>query len=367
MDDAYFMKMALALAGRGKGFTSPNPMVGAVVVNNGTVVGQGYHKSAGGPHAEIEALRDAGASAKGATLYVTLEPCNHTGRTPPCTESILEAGISRVVVAASDPNPDVKGGGIQFLRQRGIDINSGICESEARKLNEMFNKYIITKRPFVISKCAITLDGRIATGTSDSKWITCPASRRFVHGLRHACDAIMVGVGTIQQDDPSLTTRIEGKETSDPVRIILDTRLSISENAKILQLDSAAQTLIITGDSILKEKKEIIEKKGARVIETPLRARLIDLDQLMNYLGKINITSLLIEGGSRVNGSAFRAGIVDKIYFFYGPKILGGDDGVPVCSGPGPALMKDSRPVTDIRVRQFDNDVMLEGYLCSQE
>ena len=367
MRDTYFMKMAIEMAVRGEGFTSPNPMVGAVIVSDGTVVGMGYHKAAGGAHAEINAIRDAGLSAKDATLYVTLEPCNHTGRTPPCTESIIKAGIKRVVVAARDPNPDVEGGGIKFLQQHGIEIDAGICEDEAKKLNEVFNKYIITKRPFVTAKCAITLDGRIATKTSDSKWITGPASRRFVHGLRHACDAIMVGVETVKQDDPSLTTRLEGKKTLDPVRIILDTRLAVPETAKIFQPDSVADTLIITGDSVLKEKKERIEKKGAKVIEAPVKDGLIDLYQLMDYLGDIGITSLLIEGGSRVNASAFQSGIVDKIYFFYGPKILGGDDGVPVCRGPGPALMKDAIPITGVRVRQFDDDVMVEGYLCSQE
>jgi diaminohydroxyphosphoribosylaminopyrimidine deaminase/5-amino-6-(5-phosphoribosylamino)uracil reductase len=367
MDDTYFMKMAIGMAARGEGFTSPNPMVGAVIVNDGTVVGMGYHKAAGGPHAEIHAIRDAGLSANGATLYVTLEPCNHTGRTPPCTASIIDAGIKRVVVATRDPNPDVEGGGIKCLQQHGIEVKVGICEDEVKKLNEVFHKYITTKRPFVIAKCASTLDGRIATRTFDSKWITSPESRRFVHGLRHASDAIMVGVETVKRDDPSLTTRLEEKKTLDPIRIILDTRFSVPENAKIFHLDSAADTLIITGEYISKEKKDRIEKKGAKVIEATVKDGLIDLYQLVGYLGNIGITSLLIEGGSRVNASAFRAGIVDKIYFFYGPRILGGDDGVPVCRGPGPALMKDSISITGVRVRQFGDDVMVEGYLCSQE
>lgn len=367
MDDIYFIKMAIDLAARGTGFTSPNPMVGAVIVNGGMIVGRGYHQAAGKAHAEINAIRDAGSSAKFGVMYVTLEPCNHAGRTPPCTESIIAAGIKRVVVATKDPNPDVAGGGLEFLRQHGIDVEVGVCEDDAKKLNEVFNKYIITKRPFVASKCAITLDGRIATRTFDSKWITCSESRIFVHGLRHAYDAIMVGVTTIIHDDPSLTTRLEDQESIDPVRIILDTRLSIPENAKILQLDSIAETLIITGDSILKEKKDRIEKKGAKVIELPLKEGLIDFEQLIAYLGKIGITSLLIEGGSRVHGSAFKAGIVDKIYFFYGPKILGGDDGSPVCKGTGPALMRDAISVSNIKVRQFGDDVMVEGYLCSQE
>ncbi|MFC1489021.1 bifunctional diaminohydroxyphosphoribosylaminopyrimidine deaminase/5-amino-6-(5-phosphoribosylamino)uracil reductase RibD, partial [Thermodesulfobacteriota bacterium] len=313
------------------------------------------------------ALNDAGLSANGATLYVTLEPCNHTGRTPPCTDKIIETGIRRVVVAMVDPNPDVRGGGIDVLKSRGIDVNVGICEAQAENLNEVFIKYARTKRPFVILKCAATLDGRIATRTGDSKWISGEASRAFVHRLRHAVDAIMVGINTVKKDDPKLTTRLSDDTVEinglDPTRIVLDTRLSISEDAKVLQLFSDSDTIIITGNSVSEDKKNRIEKRGSRVVESSVKDGLIELGPLMDRLGALGITSLLIEGGSRVIASALSAGIVDKINFFYAPKILGGDDGVPICKGKGPEIMKDSIFVKGVRVRRFGDDVMIEGYI----
>ena len=371
MDDQYFMKKALDLAVKGRGFTSPNPMVGAVVVKAGKIVGKGFHKAAGSAHAEINALDDAGPAAKGATLYVTLEPCNHSGKTPPCTEKIIETGIRRVVAAMVDPNPDVRGGGIDVLKSRGIDVTVGVCEAQAENLNEMFIKYVRTKRPFVILKCAATLDGRIATRTGDSKWISGEASRAFVHRLRHAVDAIMVGINTVRMDDPKLTTRLPDDTVKtnglDPTRIILDTRLSIPENAKVLQLLSDSDTIVVTGDSVSEEKKDKIKKRGSRVIASPVEDGLIALDPLMDRLGALGMTSILIEGGSRVIASALSAGIVDKIIFFYAPKILGGDDGVPICRGKGPEIMKDSIFVKDVRVRRFDDDVMIEGYIGKTE
>lgn len=363
MDERYFMKMALTLAIKGQGFTSPNPMVGAVIVKDGKVVGKGYHKAVGSAHAEVNAIDDAGILARGGTLYVTLEPCNHTGRTPPCTEKILEAGIRRVIVAMDDPNPDVKGGGIGYLKKQGINVMLGVCENEAKKINEAFIKYVNTRRPFVILKCAATLDGRIATRTGDSRWVSGEESRMYVHRLRHAADAIMVGIDTVKKDDPSLTTRLNDMKGKDPARVILDTYLSISEDAKVLRLDSDSDTIIVTGGAVSSDKKDRIEKKGALVIESPVKDGLIDLDSLMDRLGAMGITSLLIEGGSRVIASALTAGIADKIIFFYAPKILGGDDGVPVCKGPGPALMNGCIPVKDINVRRFGDDVMIEGYI----
>jgi len=366
--DKSFMEMALDLAEKGRGFTSPNPMVGAVVVKDGIVVGTGFHEAVGKAHAEVNAIKDAGHLAKGATLYVTLEPCNHHGRTPPCTEKIKEAGISRVVVAMKDPNPDVKGGGIHNLKKQGIDISSGLYEDRAKRLNEAFIKYVQTKRPFVIIKCAATLDGRIATRTGDSKWVSGKESRAFVHRLRHAVDAIMVGIDTVKKDNPRLTTRLDGMKGSDPIRIILDTHLSISEDARILHLDSDSDTIIATGASATNDQKAAIEKKGVRIIQSSFKDGLIDLDILIESLGDLGITSLLIEGGSRVIASSLAARIVDKVIFFYAPRILGGDDGVPICAGTGPELMSESIPLKDINVRRFGNDVMIEGYIdtCSQ-
>lgn len=361
MDETY-MKIALELAEQGRGWTSPNPMVGAVIVKDDTVVGKGSHQAAGAPHAEINALNEAGAKTRGATLYVSLEPCNHTGRTQPCTQAILKGGIKRVVAGMKDPNPRVTGGGLEFLKSQGLDVSVGVCEDACRRLNEVFIKYVTTSLPFVILKCAATLDGRIATSTGDSKWITNPLSRQFAHEIRHSVDAVMVGIGTVLKDNPRLTTRLKGRKGSDPIRIVLDTHLSIPSDANLLHLTSDSDTLIVTGSSAPTEKRRMLEKPGVRFSALEDHDGQIDLTALVKELGRIGITSLLIEGGSRINGSALRSGIVDKIYMFYAPKICGGD-GVPVCAGPGVELIEQSISVKDVSVRRFEDDVMIEGYL----
>jgi diaminohydroxyphosphoribosylaminopyrimidine deaminase/5-amino-6-(5-phosphoribosylamino)uracil reductase len=361
--DKTYMKMALSLAERGRGWTSPNPLVGAVIVKDGKVVGKGFHQAAGGPHAEIFALEEAGDDAKGATLYVTLEPCNHTGRTPPCTHAILRSGITRVVAGMKDPNPRVTGGGLDYLRRQGLDVVVGVCENECRRLNEIFIKYASTTLPFVMLKCAATLDGRIATRTGDSKWITNPHSRHFVHKLRHMADAVMVGIGTVVKDNPQLTTRLEGRKGSDPMRIVLDTHLSIPSGARLLHLSSDSDTLIVTSSSVSPEKRKSLQRAGLQLLAMDCHEDHIDLKALVRELGRREITSLLIEGGSRVNGSALRAGIVDKVYMFYAPKICGGDDGAPICAGPGVERMEQSLKLKDISVHRFEDDVMIEGYL----
>ncbi len=363
MDDQHFMKIALELAEKGRGFTSPNPLVGAVVVQNGSVVGKGYHKAFGGAHAEVNAIDDAGHFSRGATLYVTLEPCNHLGKTPPCTRKILESGIGRVVAAMKDPNPGVEGGGIEYLKAHGISVSLGICEHEAKKLNEAYLKYILTRRPFVTVKCASTLDGQIATRTGDSRWVTSEESRKFVHVLRHAADALMVGINTVKRDNPSLTTRLENFNGRDPVRIILDSHVSIPHDAKVLRLTSDSDTIIVIGDSIESERKAAARKLGAKIIEAPLNDGLIDLHFLMDYLGGMHVSSVLIEGGSRVISSAFSSGIVDKVVIFFAPKLLGGNDGVPICTGKGPDVMSGCIHVKDISTRRFNDDIMIEGYI----
>lgn len=363
MGDQHFMKMALGLAEKGRGYTSPNPMVGAVVVQNNEVVGKGYHEVLGGPHAEVNAIDDADQRANGATLFVTLEPCNHTGKTPPCTEKIVGAGIHRVVVAMRDPNPDVKGGGIDYLKAQGIHVDVGVCEAEAKKLSEAYIKFVTTGRPFVTVKYASTLDGQIATRTGDSKWVTGEASRKYVHLLRHASDAIMVGINTIKKDNPSLTTRLDDIRGKDPVRIILDSGLSIPSDANVLRLESDSDTIVVIGDSIQATKKSVAGKLDARIIEVPLKGNIIDLDRLMDQLGEMGIVSLLIEGGGRVIASAFSSGIVDKVIIFFAPKILGGNDGVPICSGKGPDVMSECIQLKDIHTRRFDDDIMIEGYV----
>jgi diaminohydroxyphosphoribosylaminopyrimidine deaminase/5-amino-6-(5-phosphoribosylamino)uracil reductase len=367
-DPVAYMQLALELAEQGAGYTSPNPMVGAVVVDpDGRIVGKGYHQSVGGPHAEVHAIDDAGPAARGATLYVTLEPCNHFGRTPPCTHKIIDAGITHVVVAMSDPNPMVQGSGNSLLASKGIRVTTGVCEEAARRLNESFIQFVTTRRPFVTLKCAATLDGRIATRTGDSRWVTGEAARAYVHRLRHDVDAILVGGGTVQTDNPQLTARIpaspDGRKPKDPIRIILDTHLTIPDTAMVLHPESDAETIIVIGPTDSDRKDTLALNPKVRIIEAPLRDEHIDLNALMDMLGLMGITSLLIEGGSRVIAGALTAGIVDKVLFFFAPKIAGGDDGVPICKGPGPEFMKDCIPVHSVSVRCFDPDILIEGYL----
>lgn len=361
--DRFYMQMALDLAARGTGFTSPNPLVGAVVVKDQKVVGRGYHEHFGGPHAEVNALNQAGEQARGATLYVTLEPCNHTGKTPPCTEKIIASDIRRVVVAMADPNPGVQGGGSAYLRASGLDVVEGLEEDTARRQNAFFCKHIQTGRPFVILKCAATLDGRIATRTGDAHWVSGPESRQYVHELRHAMDAILVGVDTVKADDPSLTTRLPEGNGCDPTRIILDTHLSIPLNARVLTQASTAATILVTGPKASDAARRAVMDRGAKVLTCACRDDRIDMATLMQTLGDEDIASVLIEGGSRVSGSALRSGIVDKINFFYAPKLLGGNDGVPICRGPGQEHMQDCLNVEDITIHRFGSDIMIEGYL----
>ena len=363
MDDDGFMDRALQLASRGQGRTSPNPMVGAVVVKDGRIIGEGYHEAVGRAHAEVNALNAAGNIAAGATLYVTLEPCNHTGRTPPCTEYILASGIRKVVVAMTDPNPHVAGGGIETLRQRGVEVTTGVREKQARRLNEAYVKYVTTGLPLVVVKCAATLDGWIATGSGDSKWVSGEQSREFVHRLRHVLDAILVGADTVEKDDPRLTARLTGTKGIHPRRIVLDTQLRISDSARLLQPENGADTVVVCGPAAAQDRIKKITGEGIRVLTAPVKDGRIDLDALMPMLGRMQITSVLIEGGGAVIGSALRDRVVDKVLLFYAPKILGGDDGVPICRGAGPELMKDCIPVRDIEIRRFDNDVMIEGYI----
>ncbi len=367
MTDHDHMRKALSLALKGKGFTSPNPCVGAVVVKNGVVIGRGWHQAAGMAHAEVEAIEDAQrntpSNTEGATIYVTLEPCNHFGKTPPCTHKIINAGITRVVVGCKDPNPDVSGGGIQYLKENGIQV-AGILEKESQALIEDFIWY--TKRdktPFVILKCASTLDGRIATSTGDSQWITNEKSRERVHRLRHEVDAILIGSGTLKADNPSLTSRIENTRTKDPIRIILDSKLSIDEKARVITQESNAGTIVVAGPKAPPEKKKALEKKGVQVLEVSLKKGRLDLGQLMIKLGRMSIQSLLIEGGGKVASAALKEGIVNKVLFFLAPKFLGGSDGVPVFDGKGPKKICDAFELKQMEVEMFDRDLLITGYL----
>ncbi len=366
MDDNHYMSMALSLAAKGFGYTSPNPVVGAVVVRDNQVLGKGWHKAYGKAHAEVNALDEAGKNAQGATIYVTLEPCNHTGKTPPCTDKILKAGISKVVIAMPDPNP-VAAGGIEYLRSRGVTIVQGVMEKEAALQNEIFLKNIRTGKPFVALKCASTLDGRIATRTGDSKWITGERARRHVHELRHRYDGILVGIGTVMADNPSLTARLDGQVAKDPVRIVMDTGFNISPDAKLFDADSSAGVIIATGPDISQSKKKELEKKGAEILSLPLSCGYVDPCILMEKLAERKIMSVLVEGGGIIAGSFLGQGrkgcCLDKVYMFYGSKLLGGSDGTPVISGVGPEKIRDCVNLSGITIRQFDDDILVEGYV----
>ena len=271
------MKLALRLAARGAGWVSPNPMVGAVVVKDGQVVGRGYHRRAGAPHAEVEALRAAGEAARGADLYVTLEPCNHQGRTPPCTQAILAAGVRRVIIAARDPNPQVTGGGAEFLAARGVEVHEGLLAAEARRLNEAWLHYVNTGRPWVMAKAACSLDGKIATVGGESQWLTGEAARALGHRLRHRVDAIVVGIGTVLADNPQLTTRRPRGRAKDPIRVVLDSRLRLPLTSRLLHLDSQAPTWVATTSQAPPETIRALEARGAQVLVLPADAGRVSL------------------------------------------------------------------------------------------
>lgn len=359
-NDDKFMKLALSLAEKARGRTSPNPMVGAVIVRDGRIVGRGYHRKAGTPHAEIYAIAYAGAEAKGATMYVSLEPCSHYGRTGPCSQAIIEAGLSRVVMAMMDPNPQVSGRGRKILEEHGIEVRSGVLEAEARRLNEAFMKYITTGRPFVILKSAMSLDGKIATASGLSKWITSEGSRRMVHQIRDEVDAIMVGIGTVLRDDPSLTTRLPDGSGQDPTRIILDSRARIPLEAKVLNLESPARTIVAVTPKASGERLTAL-KQHAEVLVIPERDGRVDLQVLVEKLGQMEIMSLLLEGGAEVNSSALKAGIVDKVMVFIAPKLIGGSSSPGPIGGTGIVDLSEAVPLTNISVTRVGEDMLVVG------
>ncbi len=361
--DARYMRQALALAEKGAGDASPNPMVGAVIVKNGQVVGTGFHEKFGAAHAEVNAIAAAGEKAHGATLYVTLEPCNHTGKTGPCTKAILSAGIRQVVIAMMDPNPGVAGGGAAFLQSKGVEVETGMEREAAEQLNEAFVHFVRTQRPFVTAKCAATLDGRIATANGDSKWVTGPEARAYVHELRHRNDAIMVGVDTVIADDPSLTTRREGQDGRDPLRVIIDPACRLPETTKMLAQSSEAETLVVVDAFSESSNKERLLAAGAKLLPLGTTQRHFEMNALMAALGEKGLSSVLIEGGGGILGSALRGGVIHKIAFFYAPKLLGGDDGIPIFRGSGVAEMADAIEIVDLTTRSLGSDILIEGYL----
>ncbi len=364
--DEQFMAQALRLAKRAYGQTSPNPMVGAVLVQDGEVIGRGWHHRAGAPHAEIEALADAARrqrSVSGATVYVTLEPCCTHGRTPPCTEALIRAGVRRVVIAAVDPNPRHAGQGLVRLREAGITVDSGVLEAESNRLNEAFNHWIVHRIPWVTAKSAMTLDGKIATASGESKWITCPKSRAHAQRLRLGADAVLVGVETVLADDPSLTVRTQPgfrRPAWHPVklRIILDTRARTPLESRLVSDDGRASTLIVVSE-LADPAKIAALQAGVTVIRAPEREGRIDLAWLMPELGRMGVLHLLVEGGGTVLASFFEAGLVHRIAFFYAPRILGGEESRRSVAGQGFRSLAEAPSLTDVESRRFGEDLFI--------
>jgi diaminohydroxyphosphoribosylaminopyrimidine deaminase / 5-amino-6-(5-phosphoribosylamino)uracil reductase len=357
--DIFFMNQALKLAERARGMTSPNPLVGAVIVKNGRVIAAEYHKRAGDLHAEALALLKAGAKARGSTLYVTLEPCCHIAKkTPPCCPAILKAGVKKVVVAMRDPNPKVSGRGLKTLQDQGVIVIEGVLEEKAGKQNEAYCKFIKTGRPFVTLKCAMTLDGKIATPERESKWITGEKSRMVVQKMRGASDAVMSAIGTVLADNPRLTCRI--KSAHQPARIIIDPDLDTPLDFNITS--TPPRTIFVTSAQA-DRKKDLFRERGIEFIE--FNGEKVDFGWLMDRLGGMDIVSVMIEAGSSFSAAALMAGIVDKVVFFIAPKIIGGCGSVPVVGGKSFLKLPDAIRISDMTVKKVGEDLMVEGYVGS--
>lgn len=363
--DVNYMKKALELAEKGRGFTSPNPMVGAVIVKNGKIIGEGYHKKAVEPHAEVNAINAATESVEGATIYVTLEPCSHFGKTPPCSDLIIDKQLKKVVIAATDPNPLVSGRGIQRIRNAGIEVVTGVCEKESHKLNEVFNFFITTKLPFVVMKYAMSLDGKIATETGQSKWISSEDSRRHAHHLRAHLSGIMVGIGTVLKDDPKLTCRIPGYKN--PTRIILDSKLRIPLDSLVLSNQDEAPTLILTTRQAPESKRLDLQNKKIEVICVSEHMGKIDLKEAMRVLGEKGIDSILLEGGGTLNASALSADIVNKLSVYIAPKLIGGEHAISPIRGHGVQNMEDVYKIKNMEINRISDDIHIEAIIDRSE
>ncbi len=363
MNDAKYMRRAIALAARARGMTSPNPMVGAVIVKRGRVIAEAWHKRAGAPHAEALALAEVGEKAYGATLYVTLEPCCHLKkRTPPCTNAIIDAGIKRIVIAMEDPNPNVSGKGVRQLERAGLEVECCVLGLEAARLNEAYIKHATTGMPFVTLKAAMTLDGKIATPHGESRWISGEASRRLVHRMRAESDAVITGIGTVRADDPRMTARGRGGIFSHkggpkgPVRVVIDPRLEIPLGSKILE--GPPETFIVTSKDNAKLNKLI--KTGIKVIKYKGK---LELKWLMKKLGKMGMTSIMIEGGGSLNWHALDEGVVDKVNIFVAPKVIGGQNSISVVGGKSSRSLADALMLREMKARKVGEDLLISGYL----
>ncbi len=354
-----YMQQAVELARMGQGRTAPNPPVGAVVVLDGQVVGQGFHPSAGQPHAEIYALNSAADKSRGADLYVTLEPCCHQGRTGPCTEAIIRSGIARVFVGTQDPNPQVAGKGMQILEANGIEVVKGVLEVECARLIAPFAKHLATGLPYVVYKAAMTLDGKTATIKGDSKWISCAESRQFVHQLRNRVDAIAVGSGTVAADNPRLTTRVEGA-AHDAVRVVFDGQLTTSPQATVYCQESEAKTVLVTSTDHAEQALEPYRTHGVDVVQVDRGGSGLDLRQALLELGKRNLQYLLLEGGGTLAAAMLKGELIDRVMFFVAPKLVGGS-GKSLFCGNGSSSIDEAINITDLKTSKVGQDILIEG------
>lgn len=360
-EDIRYMRIALSLAARGVGSVNPNPLVGAVIVHNGSIIGKGRHEQFGGPHAEINAILSADGLIKGATMYVTLEPCSHYGKTPPCADALIKGQIARVFIAMTDPNPLVAGKGIEKLRKNGIEVIIGLLEDEAKELNRVFIKYIETRKPYVVLKAAMSLDGKIATSSGHSKWISCEKSRQYVHTLRNELKGIMVGINTIIKDDPELTTRLNSRKRRNPVRIVVDSSGQIPLSAKVLQKPDENPCIIATTARIPEQKRALLEESGHKVLIIPEVNQQVYLNALMDELGKLEIDGILLEGGGTLNESALKSGIVDEVQFIIAPLLLGGSKAISPVEGLGFDTIDQGIQLGKLTTKRIGNDVLVIG------
>lgn len=357
--DEKYMRLAMQLAGNAIGRTSPNPLVGAVIVKDNRVVGCGWHRKAGTPHAEVHALNQAGELAQGADVYVTLEPCAHYGKTPPCSKALVEAKVKNVYGGLLDVNPKVAGKGFKILEDAGIHVEYGFLQDELRKQNEVFFKWIEHKKPFIILKAAMTLDGKIATATGQSKWITNETSRAYGYKLRDIYDGIMVGINTVIEDNPMLTARVDGGKN--PIRIVVDSSLKIDINANVVQ-DKSAKTIVATTDKADKDKILKLQAQDVDVIVVDKDENdKVDIEKLLDILGQQNICSILVEGGATLSGSFVAKKLVDKVYFFIAPKIIGGKEAKTPVAGTGILNLQEALALKDIQIEKLEEDVLIIG------
>lgn len=381
------MRRAIELAKKGGGYVHPNPLVGCVVVKDDEIIAEGYHEKYGEFHAERNALTRCKTETKGASLYVTLEPCCHYGKTPPCTEIIIEKGIKKVFVGILDPNPLVAGKGVKILQDAGIEVEVGLCENEIREMNKVFLKYITTKRPYVIMKTAMTLDGKIAAHTGDSKWVTNKESRKMVHELRSELAGVIVGIGTVLADDPMLNVRLEG-EHHQPVRIVVDSNLRIPVDSQLVKTANEYRTIVACRhfDRSEAERSEVeksslnvnkqkgfldslrsLEMTGVELLECQSNNNHVDINDLMTKLGAMGIDSLLLEGGGTLNAAFLEAGCVDEVWAFIAPKIIGGEGAKTPVSGKGIDKMSEAINLQDIDIQNINGDILIKGKICSRE